>query len=194
MRIISCLALVAVAVQGGAPALPDVYSFTMLYSVHGAGHNQTVYLDKPNQREKINGNSGPGTIQLNRPKDQGCTYSVYGAGGSSPGCSDWAATSQVGDPIQISQLTGSAKKETINGVVCDRFNGGAGFNISAWFKTGTNELVQTFSATDESTGTDHGLKYFSNWKTSVPANEFDIENAWNCKGPDQCKALPQQLL
>jgi hypothetical protein len=161
----------------------------MQFSVRGAAHNQTVYLDKPNQLERINGNAGPGTVQLNRPKDQGCTYSVYGAGGSSPGCSDWAATSQIGDPIEVSQLSGNAKKETLDGVVCDRFDGGSGSGkISAWFKTGTNELVQTFSSAEEGTGTDHGLKYFTNWNTSVAANEFDIQKAWNCQGPAQCKA------
>lgn len=47
--------------------------------------------------------------------------------------------------------------------LCDRFDGKfEANNISAWIKAGTNELVQTFSAIDKSTGCDHGRKHFLN--------------------------------
>ena len=68
-----CLSTTALA-SATAPALPDSYSFVQQFNVSGAMHHQKVYLDKPNQFERLDGNSGPGTIQLNRPKAQGCTF------------------------------------------------------------------------------------------------------------------------
>ena len=172
-----------------APTLPDVYGFVQQFNVSGAMHHQKVYLDKPNQFERLDGNAGPGTIQLNRPKAQGCTYSVNGVGTSWVGCSDWAATSVVGDPINTKEMT-PCGPDTIDGVVCDKFCGQGGYSCTAWFKKGTNELVQTQSADDEKAGTDKGLKRYSSWMNSLPAGTFDVDPAWKCQGPAQCSAAP----
>lgn len=63
-----------------------------------------------------------------------------------------------------------------------------GYSCTAWFKKGTNELVQTQSADDEKAGTDKGLKKFSSWMPTLPSGTFDVDPAWKCKGPTQCSA------
>lgn len=171
-----------------APALPDAYSFVQTFGVSGAQHKQTVYLNKPKQLLRLDGNSGPGTIQLNRPQAQGCTYNIYGAGGSAPGCSSWAATSKVGDMIHTDQMACDGTTETVDGVTCDKCTGVGGYDAAVWFKKGTNELVQTFSADDQRAGTDGGLKHYSSWSSAVADAVFDVEAAWHCTGPSQCLA------
>ena len=189
MRFSSILVVCPAVVGATAPALPDAYGFVQQFNVSGVVHQQKVYLDKPNQFERLDGNAGPNTIQLNRPKAQGCTYSVNGVGTSWVGCSDWAATSVVGDPIHPDEMA-ACGSDTIDGVVCDKFCGQGGYSCTAWFKKGTNELVQTQSADDEKAGTDKGLKKFSSWMSTLPAGTFDVDPAWKCQGPAQCSATP----
>jgi hypothetical protein len=143
-------------------------------------------MNKPKQFLRIDGNSGPGTIQLNRPQAQGCTYNVYGAGGGSPGCSSWAATSTVGDPIHTNEMTCDGTAEMVGDVNCDKCVGTNGYSVTAWFKQGTNELVQTWSADDQRAGTDSGLKHYASWSTTVPDSTFEVQAAWHCTGPSQC--------
>jgi hypothetical protein len=187
LKMMKCAAITLffVVTHGSAPALPQTYGFTATFQGNRQPQNHTVYMDKLNQRQIIYGISGNGTIQLNRPKDQGCTYNVYGAGGSAVGCSDWAAPQPIKDPIDTTVLQDMGS-ETIDGVVCDKFGILTGIPRTAWFKKGTNQLFKTYDALEDRAG--NSPRRYSNWQTTVPADAFDIQSQWKCAGSDQCKA------
>ena len=71
--------------------------------------------------------------------------------------------------------------DTVDGVHCDKFEGRGGYNCTAWFKSGTNILVQTVSSDDERGGCDKGLKVYTEWQATINTSYFDIKPAWHCQ-------------